>query len=104
MDIYTVEQLIKAAKKNGHPWGNEKNRKDRSEYVNGVYSCVVGQGLINLGVKDHFPYPTPDSNFYEAWKDVIRYNDYEATSFEDAYAYMVKKLTPFKGETIAVKD
>jgi len=94
----TIAQLIEAAKKNGYTWARDKFNHWEKE----VYTCVVGQGILNLGGKK-FPYGDRYSSvLLSAINEVEVYNDIKATSYEDAIIHMEKMLAPYLNEMVEI--
>ena len=112
MKTVTIGKLVKASKKNGFEWnGNAGNKSAYGRLPGGMsmLSCVVGQGLIHLG-GTRFPFMFPSNvdtevagqNLSEVFEAIYNYNDREATSYEDAFAFMEKALAPYKDLPIKI--
>lgn len=101
MKKVTIRELIEASRKNGYPWGNDAAKvgrfvKDAFKLgPDDVFSCVVGQGIYNLGGN---MFPLED----KAFEAIYHYNDKEATSYADALAYMEKTLAPYLDEVVEI--
>lgn len=100
----TIKSLIKASKKNGFPWARQnKPTAGGKSFVNAVFSCVVGQGVINLDGRDFAGmYRHPDEQIKEAFIDIFDYNDMKATSYEDAVKYMETRLAPYLNRRVTI--
>lgn len=113
----TVRQLIEASEKNGWKWAraDREKRAEREGFEtdpnSATFSCVVGQGLINLHNNDGqilYRFPTPNSHSTGidvldlAFESIYRYNDEEATSYADAVRFMKEALHPFMDEVIDI--
>lgn len=100
-----VSDFIAAAEKNGYPWtGNVRYSQNSLHHKGTTLTCVVGQGMINLGVH-HWPFSYPfdkerNRPVYHAFDKVMAYNDHDATSFEDALRFMKTELAPYVDEVV----
>ncbi len=112
----TVTELLEAAKKNGYEWGgHEGNTRIQIDPISGeetqIGFCILEQAAKNLGLVDHAWNAISEqinmlmgSKTYGVGRDIWVYNDDEATSYEDAYNYMERRLEFFKDKEIELAD
>lgn len=102
----TVAALIEASEKNGFPWSTaDQNQSVYLGPTHSILSCVVGQGVFNLG-GSRFPYfddaDPEDEAVHTKFREVYSYNDITATSYEDAVVYMKEHLAPYTSREVEI--
>lgn len=99
---FKVSDLIEAIKKNKIPWtkGAWFTSKNGELLVNKVgqqtiiQACVLGIGAINLGATHFYRAGISYDPFQQALGYIMRYNDNDARTWEQARDYAVEQLTP----------
>lgn len=106
MKKVTIAALIEASEKNGFAWAHQGIFGE-----DGIYSCVVGQGIRNL---DGTTFPTDiyidskrtvlaiDEDLKAAFKNIYNYNDDTALSYNDAFEYMKRTLAPYRRRKVPI--
>jgi hypothetical protein len=101
MAEFTIEDVIKAAEKNGFEWNRNGEYFDENEDGT-IRACVLGQAALNLDINPDLMIFAMVETAGVFMLPVWVYNDQAATSYEDAVDFLRKTLLPYKDITINV--
>lgn len=97
----SVQDIIDAMNKNGYKWHQGSWFGGDSEITG---ACIMQQAALNLGVVGYSLRDALNSRSRRGIGDrIISFNDYEATSYEDALQYAIELLKPLVKEVLYVR-